>query len=160
MKKSAYQLVNRGRKGKPCWSVEKDGKYCQSSTRKSDMDGLLNRAPRVSRWQKRPLNRPIDYCYITLPLVIVININKIWPMTKPARQAGEFVVDWKPYQDSLHAHHQEYIEEKTFTDYRKACAFAYRTAKRFGGSYLMPVIAGKKAAQWIYSDRYPRHFDV
>ncbi len=49
MKKSAYQLVNRGRKGRPCWTIEQNGVYRTSSSRKSDMDGLLSLCRRDER---------------------------------------------------------------------------------------------------------------
>lgn len=71
-----------------------------------------------------------------------------------ARRAPKFIVDWDKFPPT------GVIEEASFTDYSKACQFARKTAKQFGGAHLMPVIDGKKAAQWIYSDRYPRHFDA
>jgi hypothetical protein len=72
-----------------------------------------------------------------------------------ARRAPKFIVDWRPNEAF-----PDFIEEESFADYAKVCAFARKTARKFGGAYLMPVIGGKKAAQWIYSDRYPRHFDA
>lgn len=48
MKKSRYQMTNRGRKGKPCWYVEdmlnadsSVGKYLYSSSRKYEAEGFL-----------------------------------------------------------------------------------------------------------------------
>ena len=67
-----------------------------------------------------------------------------------AKQAPEFIVDWRGRWVMM--------TSRSFTDYRQACAFARRTAKRFGSACLMPVIDGRMAAQWSYSDRYPRAF--
>lgn len=39
--KSPYQLINRGRKDKPCWTVEDCGKYVYSSRRRSLAEGYL-----------------------------------------------------------------------------------------------------------------------
>jgi hypothetical protein len=74
-----------------------------------------------------------------------------------AKKAPAFIVDW---QDPATAPMVDNIRERHFTDYGKACAFANRKAKAVGGAYLMPIIDGKKAAQWVYSMRYPRHFEA
>lgn len=47
--KSEYQMVNRGRKDKPCWTVEHNGKYVYSSRRRSDAEGFLRRMREYAR---------------------------------------------------------------------------------------------------------------
>lgn len=56
MKKSRYQMTNRGRKGKPCWYVEdmKDvegsvGKYLYSSRLKYAAEGFLSNLRQYER---------------------------------------------------------------------------------------------------------------
>ena len=56
MKKSRYQMTNRGRKGKPCWYVEdmKDvegsvGKYLYSSHLKYAAEGFLSNLRQYER---------------------------------------------------------------------------------------------------------------
>lgn len=56
MKKSRYQITNRGRKGKPCWYVEdmKDvegsvGKYIYSSRLKCAAEGFLSNLRQYER---------------------------------------------------------------------------------------------------------------
>lgn len=59
MKKSRYQMINRGRKGKPCWCVEdfKDiegsvGKYLYSSHLKYCAEGLLKQLREYEREER------------------------------------------------------------------------------------------------------------
>lgn len=56
MKKSRYQLTNRGRKGKPCWYLEdfdgitgSVGKYIDSSSVKWHIEGRLKHLREMER---------------------------------------------------------------------------------------------------------------
>jgi hypothetical protein len=74
-----------------------------------------------------------------------------------ARTAPAFIVDWS---EGDHPDPLRNIKRLETNSYRIGCRLARKVAKRIGTSYLIPVIDGKEAAQWIYSDRYPRHFDA
>lgn len=56
MKKSRYQITNRGRKGKPCWYLEDFkgvdgivGKYIDSSSKKWHLEGRLQQ---LRQWER------------------------------------------------------------------------------------------------------------
>jgi hypothetical protein len=50
--KSAFQLVNRGRKDKPCWTVEHNEKYVYSNRTKSIAEGYLSMCRRLEREER------------------------------------------------------------------------------------------------------------
>ena len=54
-RKSPYQLINRGRKDKPCWTIEKDGQYVCSSSKRSNMTGHLAIIRREQRRRDKEL---------------------------------------------------------------------------------------------------------
>jgi hypothetical protein len=47
--KSSFQLVNRGRKDKPCWTVEHNGKHCYSNRRRGIAEGYLKMCRELER---------------------------------------------------------------------------------------------------------------
>lgn len=72
------------------------------------------------------------------------------PITeKEAREATRFEVEYCE---------DDHIPIFDFNDYRKACTFARSRVRAYGTVYVMPIIDGRRAGQWVYSE-YPRYFE-